>query len=110
MNRVFGRRRQHKECPKNNAAHQHYLNPKLSRRDRRDPDLTDYWIEIDTSKDIQTKNINNGFTDVTAYDIEKLNGGFDTTPKFSDEIFVSIIFFIFLVVPTGTVDLVTITQ
>ena len=75
MKRIFGHKQ--KECPKNNAA-QDYLNPKLSRSERRNPNLTDYWIEIDTSKDIQTKNINNGFNDLIAYNIDKLNGDFNT--------------------------------
>lgn len=79
MKRIFGHKQ--KECPKNNAKHQHYLNPKLSRKERRNPDLTDYWIEVDTSKDIQTKNINNGYNDFIAYNIDKLNGDFNQTPK-----------------------------
>ena len=52
----------------------------MSRSERRNPNLTDYWIEIDTSKDIQTKNINNGFNDIIAYNIDKLNGDFNTSP------------------------------
>ena len=38
------------------------------------------------------------------------NSGFETTSNFSLVIFLEIIFLIFLVVPTGTVDFVTITQ
>jgi len=79
---MFRRRRPHKECPKDDAAHQTFLNPKLSRRERRNRDLPDIWIEIDTERDIQSTGVDDGGGNkMPIFNIKKLNGEFHQSPN-----------------------------
>tara|TARA_B100000941_G_C28432572_1_gene515077 strand:+ start:17 stop:1036 length:1020 start_codon:yes stop_codon:yes gene_type:complete len=85
MKRVFGYRQ--KECPKHNALYQGYLNPKLSRRERQNQDLTDYWVTINTKKDIEQISLNDGSKDMIGYNIKKLNGDFNNSPKIGSGVY-----------------------